>query len=331
MKFSIIIPVYNRPQEIGELLASLAAQSRRDFEVIIVEDGSKVSSKEVVEKFRPGLNIRYLEKENGGPGPARNYGSQYAVGDYLVYLDSDCIAPPQYMGTLYDTVSETAPDAFGGPDRAADDFSDIQKAVSYSMTSLFTTGGIRGGKNAGKPDRYFPRSFNMGISRKVYEATGGFAPMRFGEDIDLSYRIYAAGFKCELITEAYVYHKRRTNLRSFFKQVFFSGMARINLYKRYPDTMKLVYMLPAVFTAGVAACIVFALVWNVWFFLPPVFIAAIWFLDSLRLNKNIKVALLSAATSFIQLTGYGCGFFYGVWIRLILGKSEAESYKTNFF
>lgn len=349
MKFSIIIPVYNRPQEVGELLESLTEQTCTDFEVIIVEDGSKVNSKEVVEKFHTKLNIRYFEKENGGPGPARNYGAQYALGDYLVFLDSDCITPPQYVENLNKAVtdndSECVPkdesgdttetirktDVFGGPDRAADDFSDIQKAVNYSMTSLFTTGGIRGGKNANKPDKYFPRSFNMGISRNVYEITGGFAPMRFGEDIDLSYRIYKAGFKCELIPDAYVYHKRRTNMRSFFKQVFFSGMARINLYKRYPDTMKLVYMLPALFTAGIVACIILAILWNIWFLLPPIFIAFVWFFDSLRLNRNIKTALLSVITSFIQLIGYGCGFFYGIWIRIILGKSEEESYKTNFF
>ncbi|MDB8954190.1 glycosyltransferase, partial [Parabacteroides merdae] len=246
---SLIIPVYNRPNEVEELLDSLTRQSETNFEVVIVEDGSKDTCQHVVEAFKDKLDVSYSYIPNGGPGNARNYGAKQSKGDYLIVLDSDCILPPDYIKSVNKELKETGADAFGGPDKASDSFTDVQKAINYSMTSFFTTGGIRGGKK--KMDKFYPRSFNMGIRKSTYEALGGFSPMRFGEDIDFSIRLFKNGNKVCLFPSAWVYHKRRTDWHKFFRQVYNSGIARINLYKKYPDSLKLVHLLPAAFTLGV--------------------------------------------------------------------------------
>ena len=232
MKYSIIVPVFNRPDEIDELLESLTRQTFNDFEVIIVEDGSQKPCKEVCDKYTDKLNIKYFMKENSGPGQSRNYGAERSEGEYLLILDSDVVLPENYLYAIEEELHRDKADAFGGPDRAHNSFTDTQKAISYSMTSFFTTGGIRGGKK--KMDKFYPRSFNMGIRREVYNKLGGFSKMRFGEDIDFSIRIFKAGCKCRLFPGAWVYHKRRTDFRKFWRQVYNSGIARINLYKKYP-------------------------------------------------------------------------------------------------
>ena len=249
MKYSIIVPVYNRPDEVDELLESLCKQSFKDFEVIIVEDGSDVPCKDVCSKYMESLDLKYFMKQNSGPGQSRNYGAERSKGEYLIVLDSDVVLPDGYLQAVEDELLQKPADAFGGPDRAHDSFTDTQKAISYSMTSFFTTGGIRGGKK--KLDKFYPRSFNMGIRRDVYMQLGGFSKMRFGEDIDFSIRIFDAGCHCRLFPEAWVWHKRRTDMRKFFRQVYNSGIARINLHKRHPGSMKLVHLLPMVFTVGV--------------------------------------------------------------------------------
>ena len=250
MRYSVIIPVYNRPDEVDELLQSLTVQCFKDFEVVIVEDGSSIPCKEVADRYTDRLDIKYFSKPNSGPGQTRNYGAERSEGEYFIILDSDVILPEGYFDAIEKELQSSPADAFGGPDRAHDSFTDIQKAINYSMTSFFTTGGIRGGKK--KMDKFYPRSFNMGIRREVYEALGGFSKMRFGEDIDFSIRIFKGGYTCRLFPDAWVYHKRRTDLKKFFKQVHNSGIARINLYKKYPDSLKLVHLLPAVFTLGVS-------------------------------------------------------------------------------
>ena len=250
MRYSVIIPVYNRPDEADELLQSLTRQSFKDFEVIIVEDGSSVPCKDVAERYQNILDIHYYAKPNSGPGQTRNYGAERSRGEYLIILDSDCILPEGYFAAVEEELQKAPADAFGGPDRAHVSFTDIQKAINYSMTSFFTTGGIRGGKK--KMDKFYPRSFNMGVRREVYETLGGFSRMRFGEDIDFSIRIFKGGYACRLFPGAWVYHKRRTDLKKFFKQVHNSGIARINLYKKYPESLKTVHLLPAAFTLGVA-------------------------------------------------------------------------------
>ena len=227
MKYSVIIPVYNRPDEVDELLESLTHQEVKDFEVVVVEDGSDVPCKEVVEKYTDKLNIQYLTKKNGGPGPARNYGVEHSKGEYVLILDSDCVLPKGYLTAIEKELTENPCDAFGGPDAAHESFTNVQKAISYSMTSFFTTGGIRGGKKKGAMDKFYPRSFNMGMRREVYLKLHGFSKMRFGEDIDFSYRIVEAGYKSRLFPDAWVWHKRRTDMDKFFKQVFNSGIAVI--------------------------------------------------------------------------------------------------------
>ena len=227
MRYSVIFPVYSRPDEVDELLGSLAVQTFRDFEVIIVEDGSSVPCEGVVGDYRDRMDIHYYYKPNSGPGQTRNYGAERSRGEYLLILDSDCILPEGYLAAVEAELRREPADAFGGPDRAHDSFTSVQKAINYAMTSFFTTGGIRGGKK--KMDRFYPRSFNMGIRAEVYRALGGFSRMRFGEDIDFSIRIFKAGYRCRLFPQAWVWHKRRTDFRKFFKQVHNSGTARINL------------------------------------------------------------------------------------------------------
>ena len=257
MRYSVIIPVYNRPDEVDELLQSLTVQCFKDFEVVIVEDGSSIPCKEVADRYTDRLDIKYFSKPNSGPGQTRNYGAERSEGEYFIILDSDVILPEGYFDAIEKELQASPADAFGGPDRAHDSFTDIQKAINYSMTSFFTTGGIRGGKK--KMAKFYPRSFNMGIRREVYEALGGFSKMRFGEDIDFSIRIFKGGYTCRLFPDAWVYHKRRTDLKKFFKQVHNSGIARINLYKKYPDSLKLVHLLPAVFTLGVSLLLLLTL------------------------------------------------------------------------
>lgn len=325
---SLVIPVYNRPQEVEELLESLTRQTATNFEIILVEDGSKETCKHVAEFYAPKLAISYYYIPNGGPGNARNYGAARSNSDYLIVLDSDCILPPGYIEAVRNELRQTEADAFGGPDKASDSFTDIQKAINYSMTSFFTTGGIRGGKK--KMDKFYPRSFNMGIRRSVYESLGGFSAMRFGEDIDFSIRLYKNGYKVRLFPSAWVYHKRRTDWRKFFRQVYNSGIARINLYKKYPDSLKAVHLLPALFTVGTLFFLLGAL-FCIWSLLPLALFSMVILIDAGVRNKSIKIGFLSVIASFIQLIGYGCGFLDAVWNRLILKKGEFAAFQKNFY
>lgn len=342
MRYSVIVPVFNRPDEVKELLESLCTQTFRDFEVVLVEDGSSVPCAAVADSFRNELDIKYFTKDNSGPGQTRNYGAERASGEYLIILDSDVMVPPGYFEAIEAELSREPADAFGGPDRAHPDFTPVQKAINYAMTSFFTTGGIRGGKV--KMDKFYPRSFNLGISADAYKALGGFSKMRFGEDIDLSIRIFAAGYKCRLFPEAWVWHKRRTNLKKFFKQVHNSGIARINLYKKYPSSLKLVHTLPAVFTVGVALLLAVALPlllvlsclpwWGaVLVALAPLLLWVLAvFTDASAKNRSLRIGCLAVAASFVQLTGYGSGFLRAWWLRCILGRDEElQAFKKSFY
>lgn len=312
-----------------EILESLAKQTVKDFEVMVVEDGSHACCTAEVDKFKSELDIKYYYKENSGPGRSRNYGFERAEGNYAVFLDSDCIVPENYVETVLKHLSLDYVDAFGGPDKADESFTRLQKAINYSMTSFFTTGGIRGGGEA--MDKFYPRSFNMGYSREVFKATGGFSSMRFGEDIDMSIRIFEKGYKAKLFKDAYVFHKRRTSYRQFFKQVFNSGVARIHLHKRHPGTMKLVHTLPAFFTWGCVALIALAISWDVLFVAPILFYALLVFVDSSIKNKSMAVGLSAVPASFIQLCAYGLGFTFSFWKRMVIGMDEFNSFEKNFY
>lgn len=328
MRYSIIIPVYNRPEEVRELLLSLQDQTFKDFEVLIVEDGSDIPCREIVERFSGSLNIRYFLKENQGPGPARNYGASEANGQTLIFLDSDCVLPPTYMECVSEELNKSDAGAFGGPDRAHSGFTDLQKAISFAMTSFLTTGGIRGGKQ--KLDRFHPRSFNMGIRRSVFDEVGGFSTMRFGEDIDLSLRILEQGFQTRLFPSAWVWHKRRTDLRKFFRQVFNSGCARIVLTRKHPGSLKIVHLLPSLFLLGVVFLLILTPVWP-WAITPIIAYAIALFLSALLLEHSIRVAILAIPASFIQLAGYGSGFLTALWKVTVRKDEHPFSFVGNFY
>ena len=329
MRYSFVIPVYNRPDEVSELLESLTSQTYTDFEVVVVEDGSSVPCDEVVNQYADRLQVHYYSKPNSGPGQSRNYGVERSKGEYVIILDSDCILPAGYLAAVEEELKYRPADAFGGPDRAHESFTLVQKSINYAMTSFFTTGGIRGSSDK-KMDKFYPRSFNMGVRRDVYMALGGFSKMRFGEDIDFSIRIFKGGYHCRLFPEAWVWHKRRTDLKKFFKQVHNSGIARINLYKKYPESLKPVHLLPAIFTFGVVFFLLASLVcrWNLYLLL---LFALIICVDSTIRNRSLIIGLLSVAASFIQLTGYGTGFIRAWWQRCVLGRDEFAAFEKNFY
>lgn len=347
MKYSIIVPVFNRPDEVDELLESLCSQTLRDFEVLIVEDGSKKPCKDVCEKYADILDLHYYLKDNSGPGQSRNYGAERAKGEWLIILDSDVVLPEGYLAAVNQQIENGELAAWGGPDAAHPSFPPTQKAISYSMTSFFTTGGIRGGK--AKLDKFYPRSFNMGIRRDIYLQLGGFTKMRFGEDIDFSYRIVEAGHQPRLFPDAWVWHKRRTDFRKFFRQVYNSGIARINLEKRHPGTMKLVHLLPTVFTIGVILLILLGAFgrimmvygrpedFHLWYWVvvaalaPILLYALIICIDSTIRNRSLQVGLLSVPAAFTQLMGYGLGFIESWWKRCILKKDEFQAFEKTFY
>lgn len=328
MKYSAIIPVYNRPDEVEELLLSLTQQTNTNFDVVIVEDGSAVPCKQVVEKYSQLLKISYFEKPNTGPGLTRNFGAERANGEYFIFFDSDCIIPSTYFEEVERELTENRVDAFGGPDRAHPSFTNIQKAINYSMTSFFTTGGIRGGKR--KLDKFYPRSFNMGISKNAFEATGGFAAMRFGEDVDFSLRLIENGFSTRLFPKAFVFHKRRTDFKKFFRQVFNSGKARINLHLLHPGSLKVVHLLPSAFVIGMVLLVLISPLFF-WFSLAPLVYSMLVFTDSLLSKNSLSVSFLSIAAAWVQLTGYGTGFISAFWRRLVLKQQDFKAFEKNFY
>jgi len=310
LQFSLIIPVYNRPNEIDELLSSLVKQTYTgNFEVIIVEDGSTLKSEDVVSKYSSDLSVQYFFKENTGAGASRNFGMQKATGNYFIIFDSDCIIPSNYLVEVEKALTKNYTDAYGGADAAHDSFTTIQKAINYSMTSVLTTGGIRGNKKA--VDKFQPRSFNFGISKNAFEKTNGFSKMKIGEDIDLTFRLWEEGFETQFIENAFVYHKRRSTFQQFFKQTFAFGKGRPFLNRKYPGSAKITYWFPLIFIV----LLLFSVVSS--FFGSPIFIRffAIYFmaifLDSLFQNKKITVAAFSVVTTLIQFAGYGLGFLKG--------------------
>lgn len=312
--FSIIVPVYNRPDEIADLLASLAAQTDNGFETVIVEDGSTVRCEKQCEAYKDKARVKYYYKDNEGRSIARNYGIVRADGDYFIFVDSDCILPPDYIKKLRNSLKENPSDCFGGPDAAHESFSDTQKAINYAMTSFLTTGGIRGGKVS--MEKFTPRTFNMGYSRKVYEKVGGFREM-FSEDIDMSTRIRLAGFSITLYPDVEVFHKRRVDFKKFWRQVHVFGMSRITLQLLYPGSMKTVHWLPALFVIGAVAMIIGAFFCK-WILVPLlIYIVALWIWGIIS-TKSLKIGTMGVGASMVQLTGYGTGFIRAYVWKIIL-------------
>ncbi|UFH57427.1 glycosyltransferase family 2 protein [Spirosoma sp. KNUC1025] len=330
MRFSVIIPVFNRPDELRELLDSLTKQTYRNFDVLVIEDGSTNTADRVVSAFANQLDVYYYSKENSGQGFTRNYGFERAQGDYFVIFDSDALIPPHYFQAVNDHLSKQWLDAYGGPDKAHPNFTSVQKAISYSMTSPFTTGGIRGSKsNLG--GTYHPRSFNMGLSRNVWKTIGGYKLSRMGEDIEFAIRIIENGFQTGLIPEAFIYHKRRTNFGQFFRQLRFFGRARINISRYYPGELKLVHTFPALFTLFIFAI-------PIWAFVSPLLatlslgalglLAILILIDATRKEKSLQVGVLSVGAAFVQLIGYGIGFLSEGWKRFGEPKHYRETGAT---
>ena len=326
--YSVIIPVYNRPDEIKELLESLSHQTFLDFEVIVVEDGSDDRCETQVKAFQQKLAVTYYFKENSGPGASRNFGMEQANGKFFIFLDSDCIVPADYLKHIDQHIQNHQLDAFGGPDSAHPSFTKVQKAINYAMTSFLTTGGIRGGKR--NLDKFQPRSFNMGISREVFENVGGFRSLHPGEDPDLSYRIIKSGYKTGLVKEAFVYHKRRIDFSKFIKQVYKFGLARTILMKWHPGSFKIVYALPSFVLIGLVCLLGFSIVRS-WLLLPILLGALVLFFDALIKTKNLQVAFMGLMASLIQIVGYGFGFLTGIWHLWIRRQDEQAAFPNLFF
>lgn len=318
-RFSVIVPVYNRIDEVDDLLASLARQTVKNFEVLIVEDGSTAPARETVEKYSGNLDLHYFYKSNEGRSIARNYGMESASGRYFIFFDSDCVIPPDYFATISARLDENPLDCFGGPDAAHESFSTTQKAINVAMTSFLTTGGIRGGKVS--LEKFVPRTFNMGFSRKVYDRVGGFREM-FSEDIDMSTRIRNAGFSIGLIADAPVYHKRRIDLKKFFRQVHVFGMSRITLKLLYPGSLKLVHALPALAVIMGIILVILGIFLSPWWLLPiGIYLAAI-FVSALFSTRSLPVSAMAVPASVIMITGYGTGFLKAYFTKILLGRGR---------
>ena len=318
-KYSVIVPVYNRIDEVEDLLQSLSHQSFTDFETIIVEDGSTMPCEETVKKFQDKIDVKYYFKENEGRSIARNHGIERASGNYFIFFDSDCVIPEDYFEKLDRKLTANPLDCFGGPDAAHESFSAVQKAISFAMTSFLTTGGIRGGKI--QLEKFVPRSFNMGYSRKVWERVGGFREM-FSEDIDMSTRIRMAGFSIGLISEAEVYHKRRVDFAKFWRQVHVFGMSRITLKLLYPDSMKVVHTLPALAVIIGLILVALGIIVSPWWLLPlGIYILAI-FIAACISTRALHLAALAIPASVIQILGYGTGFIRAYFTKIILGRGR---------
>ncbi|TRX03116.1 glycosyltransferase [Flavobacterium gawalongense] len=330
MLFSLIIPVYNRPEEVDELLESLSQSDyNQEFEVVIVEDGSSLPCEEVVHKYDDKLKISYYYKENSGPGDSRNYGMKKAKGDCFIIFDSDCIIPKEYLTEVDKALKQNYVDCFGGPDKALDSFSDIQKAINFAMTSFLTTGGIRGGSE--KIDKFQPRSFNMGLSRKAFEASKGFGNIHPGEDPDLSIRLWNLGFETKLFPKAFVYHKRRIDWDKFSIQVNKFGKARPILNSWYPQYNKLTFFFPSVFIIGFFTSLLL-LVFNFDQLLQLYFVYfLVLFLVSTYQNKSVKIGYLSLIAVWKQFYGYGIGFLESFIKIIILKQKPQEAFPELFF
>lgn len=329
MLFSLIIPIFNRPDEIDELLESLSKQTyTANYEIVIIEDGSSITCEHIIQKYVT-LNVSYYFKPNSGPGDSRNYGMKMAKGEYFIILDSDCIIPSNYLQTVDEELKKDFVDCFGGPDAALDSFSNIQKAINFTMTSFLTTGGIRGGSE--KIDKFQPRSFNMGLSKKAFEASNGFGNIHPGEDPDLSIRLWKLGYKTKLISKAFVYHKRRIDWNKFYTQVNKFGLARPILNSWYPEYTKITFWFPTLFLIGFLSSVLVAIFNFPYFIYVYGFYFILLFFSSLFQNKSIEIALYGLVATIIQFYGYGKGFLLSYLKIHILKQQPEVAFPKLFF
>lgn len=329
-KYSFIIPVYNRPQEVKELLESfITLDFQDDFEIVLVEDGSSETAEDVIKQFEDKLTISYYFKQNSGPGDSRNFGMKHAKGNYFIILDSDCLLPAHYLTTVDSFLKKSFYHCFGGADAAHKSFSPLQKAINYTMTSFFTTGGIRGSKNS--ITNFEPRSFNMGISKEVFIKTNGYSKIHPGEDPDLSQRILKAGYKTTFLPNAYVYHKRRISWGKFYTQVKKFGLVRPILNKWHPSASKLTYWFPTLFVLFVVTSFMISLLLSSLFLMPLGFYLLLILIDSSFKNKSIYIGILSVAAVFIQFFGYGLAFLKSSILINLLNKDPQKQFPSLFF
>lgn len=328
--FSLIIPIYNRPEEIKELLESLLLSSyKKEYEIVIIEDGSKIDCKEVVAQYADKFLISYYFKENSGPGDSRNYGMKVAKGDYFIILDSDCLIPANYLSEVEKELEANYVDCFGGSDAAHESFSKIQKAINFTMTSFLTTGGIRGGSE--KIGKFQPRSFNMGISKKAFEESKGFGNIHPGEDPDLSIRLWKLGYKTRLFPNAFVYHKRRIDWDKFSIQVNKFGKARPILDSWYPEYSKITFWFPSLFIIG----LFFSVILLIFGYKLPIFLYTFYYLMILVFstiqNKSLEIGLLSLIAVNRQFFGYGLGYLKSFLKIKVLKQQPEKAFPELFF
>ena len=340
IKYSIIVPSFNRADEIEELIGSITRLKfdRERFELVIVDDGSTDHTLNLLEKYKNeiGDNLVYFTQKNQGPGAARNTGMSKAKGDFFIFVDSDCTVPENWLTEIDISAQANRADAFGGADTYSDDFSPLLKAINYSMTSFITTGGLRG-KKGKKLAKFYPRSFNMGLTRQLWEKIGGFGSLRHGQDIEFSNRILKSGAVVVFVEKASVFHKRRTNIRRFYKQVFNWGVARINLYKIDNTMLEPLHALPALITLLTILTIILSLVFSPLRILVyaglilALIILGVSMLDAIRMYKQLKPALLLPLIMPAQIFGYGLGFIYNYTRRIIFNKKEKIGFKKSYY
>ena len=334
LRFSFVVPVYNRPEETRELLESLAVQTyQKPFEVVIVEDGSQVSSRPIVESYQDRIDIAYYTKQNTGPGDSRNYGMQNASGNYYILVDSDCILPAEYLERVAGSLQTNYVDCFGGPDDAHPSFNAMQQAISYVMTSVITTGGIRG--NDRMSEDFQPRSFNMGISKEAFLESKGFGNIHPGEDPDLSLRLKKLGFKLGFIPGARVYHKRRINFRSFFRQVHKFGLARPILNRWHPGSSRLTYWFPSLFLFFLIFATILPFLWKnpmAWTCIMLLGFYLFLVLAGAGIKTgSIRAALIAPVALLVQFGGYGLGFLKSSILLTFSRKKPEDLFPRMFF
>jgi glycosyltransferase involved in cell wall biosynthesis len=339
-RFSIIIPSYNRADEITDLIRSLQEQTfvHNRFEVLIVDDGSTDETEHVVQDFaaRVGFRLRFFKRNHEGPGPARNYGMSAAEGEYFLFIDSDCLADARWLEEIDLAINRENPDAFGGPDSVLENFTPLQKAIDYSMTSFLTTGGMRGHSKK-RLAKFYPRSFNMGIRREIHAKLGGMGKLRHGQDIEFSRRIVASGAKVIHIPAAVVYHKRRTSLRKFFRQMFNWGVARINLTILDQGNLEPLHFMPAIAAVGYTFLTVLTLLtglfFEIWLGITGLvfLLCGFIFIDSARRYRSLRVGWLAPVFAVCQIFAYGYGFFYNYVRRKIFRRGEVTGFVRRYY